>query len=55
MLIQITAPHFCAGLLIEAGKVVLAAPILRWMMGKPEDYVRFYCRRKGWAVTTCAR
>ena len=54
-LLQITAPHFCAGLVVEADRVVQAAPILRWMLGKPEDLVRWHCQRKGWAVTTCAR
>ena len=49
-MIRIDAPHFVAGVLIEDGKVTKAAPILAWMIGKPEGYVEFYCRRKGWLL-----
>ena len=31
-MIQITAPHFCAGLIHHNGRVVNAAPILRYMI-----------------------
>lgn len=45
---QITAPHFCAGLVVTAGKVARAAPILAWAMGREWRKVRAYAQRKGW-------
>ena len=48
MLVQIDAPHFCAGLVVENGVVVDAAPILFWAVGKQEDVVRKYVYKKGW-------
>ena len=40
-LIRVTAPHFCAGLIIKHGKVVEAAPILRKQyMGKSYEFVK---------------
>lgn len=47
-LIQIDAPHFCAGLIVKKGVVIEAAPILRWTIGKQEDSVRKYVYSKGW-------
>jgi hypothetical protein len=32
VLIRVTAPHFCAGLEVERGVVVNAAPILKWTL-----------------------
>ena len=34
-LYRVTTRRLCAGLLVEDGRVVLAAPILRWAVGKP--------------------
>ena len=35
MLIRISAPHFCAGIVLDgSGHVVEAAPILQWTLGK---------------------
>jgi len=37
-LIRITAPHFCAGALVDPdGRVAEAAPIIRWAVGRPVD------------------
>jgi hypothetical protein len=48
---QVTAPHFCAGLLTDVGGVVVrAAPVLRWCVGKTRDGLRPYFARKGWEV-----
>lgn len=50
-LAQITAKHFCAGIVLdEADKVTEAAPIVRYMTGWNRDRVRAYCTSKGWAV-----
>lgn len=53
MLVQITAPHFCAGAVIDKYDfVVLAAPIIGYMMRDSwsEQKLRGYCKRKGWRV-----
>lgn len=46
MMLRITAPHFCAGLIIKER----AAPIIRYMLCWNENRVRFYCSQKNWAV-----
>lgn len=51
MLLQLTAPHFCAGLVAQDGKVTVTAPILRYMLGWSEAKVREYAAGKGWTVT----
>lgn len=49
MLLQITAPHFCAGLVANSSYVVQeAAPIIRYMVGWRTLRVWQYCTRKGW-------
>jgi hypothetical protein len=53
VLVQITAPHFCAGFIIEPRGdwyVTEAAPIIRYMVGWSTTRVSDYCRRKGWLV-----
>jgi hypothetical protein len=50
LLFQVTAPHFVAGLVVDAGRVVRAAPILAWTVGKTRDHLRPYFRRKRWEV-----
>lgn len=47
-LIQITAPHFCAGLVAKDGRVIRAAPIIKYMRGWTGQQVADYCREKGW-------
>lgn len=49
-LYQITAPHFCAGLVVRERHVMKPAPILSYMRGWELAEVRDYCRRKGWRV-----
>ena len=44
----ITAPHFVAGLAVDKGRVVTAAPILGWAVGRSWTVVKQYCKRKGW-------
>jgi len=46
--IQISAPHFCAGVVWADGRVTRAAPILRYMVGWSGRQIDAYCRRKGW-------
>ena len=51
MLYQVDAPHYCAGFIVEAGRVVHAAPIIAWAVGKTHGEVERYFRRKGFKVT----
>lgn len=48
MLVQVTAPHFCAGLVIENGVCTVAAPILKRSIGRTAGELRAYFQRKGW-------
>jgi hypothetical protein len=46
---QISAPHFCAALIVAGEKVKDAAPILKWSIGKDWPWVRDYCKGKKWS------
>lgn len=47
---RIVAPHFVAGIIVDLGRVIQAAPILGWSVGKEFSIVRDYCRDRGWEV-----
>jgi hypothetical protein len=50
-LYRLEAPHFVAGLLLDAhGRVHEAAPILRWATGKTIAEIQRYTTRKGWRL-----
>lgn len=50
-LAQIDAPHYCAGMVIIGDKVIEAAPIIRWTIGKSYWYeVDKYFRKKKYGV-----
>lgn len=50
---RITAPHLCAGLAVnDRLRVIEAAPILSWTLGKSVDELARYCLRKGWTMET---
>jgi hypothetical protein len=48
ILIQIDAPHFCAGAVLSEGKVIQAAPIIHYMKGWKLPKIQDYCKKKGW-------
>jgi len=48
-LIVIYAPHFVAGVVAHQGRVIDAAPILRYMLGWDGKQVAAYCVRKRWS------
>lgn len=51
MWFQITAPHFVAGIEIDKNKkVISAAPIIVWTLGKQWADVNLYFRKKDWKV-----
>lgn len=47
-LIRVEAPHFTAALVMVDGRCAEAAPILKWALGKGEDWLRAYFAQKGW-------
>jgi hypothetical protein len=48
VLVSVDAPHFNAGLILEDGVCVQAAPILKWAIGKTRAQLRAYFKQKGW-------
>lgn len=54
MFYQIKAPHFTAGVKFKFShkrncwECVDAAPIIKWMKNKNFDFVKGYCRQKGY-------
>jgi hypothetical protein len=54
MLLAIDAPHFYAGIELHRGRVAVAAPIVKWMLGMTLKEVERQCRRKRWKVTLVA-
>jgi|SoimicmetaTmtLMB_FD_contig_31_3692696_length_434_multi_2_in_0_out_0_1 hypothetical protein len=48
--IQITSTSFCAGVVLDRGLVVRAAPILKYMIGWDRSRVLSYARGRGWRV-----
>lgn len=40
--------HFCASVVLEHGRCIAAAPILKWAVGKTDVYLRRYFEQKGW-------
>jgi len=47
MWVWVSLDYATFGLRVEGGRVVEAAPIARWTIGKSEQYVADYFRRKG--------
>ena len=55
-LIQVRAPHFCAGMIVVDGIVISAAPILRrWFLGKTEDQARAIIAARKWKAVIVER
>jgi hypothetical protein len=50
ILAQIDAPHFCAGIVLRADRVIEVSPIVRYMRGWTRAKVRSYCAGKGWKI-----
>lgn len=48
ILVQVTAPHFCASLVLVDDTCTEAAPILKYAIGKRREWLRDYFRQKGW-------
>lgn len=52
-LVRVVAPHFVAGFETD-GVVRRAAPILKYLVGKSDAYVRHYIKQKGWKASVVA-
>lgn len=64
MLMRVVAPHFVAGVVVELGgppdlplcealyygRVIEAAPILHWSVGRIYEHLWSYAQRKGWQI-----
>jgi hypothetical protein len=50
MLVQVSGPTFCAGLVLEDNRVVEAAPILRFTLGWHRHKLVTYFRRRGYRI-----
>jgi hypothetical protein len=46
--IQVTAPHFSAGIFVEDGHCIAAAPALEWALGKSVKELNAYFKRRHW-------
>jgi hypothetical protein len=47
-LLRITAPHFVAGAIWVNKECTEAAPIIKWMVGKPPLEVKAYLDKRKW-------
>ena len=50
-LVVVDAPHFYAGLVLRADRVVAAAPIIGYMRGWPRVRALAYCKGRHWRIT----
>jgi len=44
-LFQIDSGYYCAGIIIKS-IVIKTAPVLHWMIGKTEKFIKNYCEKK---------
>ena len=52
MLYQITSTYFTAGFITKAGKVAVAAPIIRYMQQWTLEKVEAYVKQKQWKLVS---
>lgn len=48
---SIDSGYFCAGLIVFDDHVTMAAPILKWTLGKPWSQIEAWCAKKGAVIT----
>ena len=51
MLVRVVSPYFVAGIVLDIDVVTVAAPILRWTVGKGRGELRAYFDRRGWRAS----
>lgn len=54
-LFQVRSGYFTAGLVVSDGRVVRAAPIIRWMIGRTLATIQAHCERKQWTLDRVGR
>jgi hypothetical protein len=47
-LLRVVAPHYCAGAVFKNGECIRAAPIIKWMVGKPPSEIKRFLVNKGY-------
>ena len=50
MMLRILSKFFVAGVVLEKGYAVRAAPIVRYLVGQSLAEIEQYCRGRGWTV-----
>ena len=50
ILFVIDASHFYCGVIVRHGRVIRAAPIVRYLTGWDRERVQRYAQRRGWRV-----
>ena len=55
MLVRVTLPHLCAGVLVDGERIVQAAPILRWSTGKQLTELAAWVLKKGGTIEVVTR
>jgi hypothetical protein len=51
--LRISAPHFCAGVVLRDQRAVMAAPIVQYMIGWWREHIEGCCESKRWRVEEC--
>jgi hypothetical protein len=55
ILIQVDLPHLCAGVVAKGEKIVQAAPILAWSVGKSPQELAAWTLKQGGRITVVER
>jgi hypothetical protein len=51
VIVRVVSSYFVAAVIVEDNRVVEAAPILSWTIGKSRKWLNVYCVRKGWKMS----
>lgn len=49
-MIRVVSPYYVAGIIVDGGRVIKAAPILRWSIGKSFSEIKAYFAHKGFII-----
>lgn len=50
MLYQVDTKYACFGIVVIGGIVTEVAPIGKWMLGKPFNFIKNWCRKKEFKI-----
>jgi hypothetical protein len=51
VIVRVVSSYFVAAVIVEDNRVVEAAPILSYVVGKSLKWLKVYCVRKGWKMS----